>query len=370
MKICVITPRFDNAGVSLAQIRLARAFVDCGHEVDVIFGYVDPDQVIPQVVGAKMFFWNHSRTIGMFISVLKYLKSADPAIVFSAEDHLNTIVLLAAILSGSSAKISGSARVSPISFKTFTGRILSKKWLLKILVRSLMWRANALTCVSKDMVKQYHSIFQNSKHIDVYNIIDDRTSRLRMLEPADHEWFKNKNVPVVVAAGTLSKRKGFDTLLLAFKKVVQKREVRLLILGEGYLRPELERMIDVLDLNSSVCLQGFVVNPLSYFTYCDVFVLASLAEGLPNVLVEAMMCGCTPVSTDCPTGPSEVLKLGRYGYLVPMSDPDAMAIGIERALDRPISKELLAEAIRPFEERAVLERHFQILGLSDSLLKN
>ncbi len=88
-------------------------------------------------------------------------------------------------------------------------------------------------------------------------------------------------------------------------------------------------------------------------------------DGLPNVLVEAMLCGCTPVSTDCPTGPREVLQEGRYGYLVPMRDPEAMAAAIQRALDNPIPAALLAEAVKPFAEDAVIRRHFEVLGLCE-----
>jgi glycosyltransferase involved in cell wall biosynthesis len=84
---------------------------------------------------------------------------------------------------------------------------------------------------------------------------------------------------------------------------------------------------------------------------------------MPNALVEAMMCSCTPVATDCPTGPRELLQDGKYGYLVAVGDPVAIAAGIEKALDRPIPKELLAEAVLPFEERTVIARHFALLGL-------
>jgi glycosyltransferase involved in cell wall biosynthesis len=117
-------------------------------------------------------------------------------------------------------------------------------------------------------------------------------------------------------------------------------------------------------LHDVVELLGYVANPLKFFAHADVFVLSSHVEGLPNVLVEAMMCGCTPVSTDCPTGPREVLQDGRYGYLVPMRDPVALAQGIEKALDGPIPKEVLAEAVRPFEESAVIAKHFEVLGLA------
>ena len=143
-----------------------------------------------------------------------------------------------------------------------------------------------------------------------------------------------------------------------------------MILGDGPLRGELQSQIRKLGLEDTVRLVGYVDNPLKYFSRADVFVLSSHVEGLPNVLVEAMMCGCTPVSTDCPTGPREVLQDGKYGYLVPVRNPVELAAGIERALDHPISKQKLAEAIRPFEEGAVLKRHFELLGLPENCWRN
>ena len=91
--------------------------------------------------------------------------------------------------------------------------------------------------------------------------------------------------------------------------------------------------------------------------------LSSYSEGLPNVLVEAMMCGCTPVSTDCPTGPREVLQNGKYGYLVPMHDPRAMAIAIIKALEHPIAPEHLTEGVKSFTEDEVFRRYQKALEL-------
>jgi glycosyltransferase involved in cell wall biosynthesis len=150
------------------------------------------------------------------------------------------------------------------------------------------------------------------------------------------------------------------------KELAKSRKLRLVILGDGPLRAELEALIKKLDLNDVVKLLGYVDNPLKYFSRADVFVLSSHVEGLPNVLVEAMICGCTPVSTDCPTGPREVLQDGKYGYLVAMRDPIALAAGIEKALDHPIPKNLLRDAVKPFAEHAVIARHFEILGVGNS----
>jgi len=362
VKICIITPLYAIAGVPLAQIRFALALAKKGHDVDLVIGHIPADLIMPDITGVNLITWDKQQVRKMLYPMRKYLRVVKPDVVFSAEDHLNAMVLLAAILSRSKAKISCSSRVTP--FDTYSNVPFTKRWILKQLVRSVMWRADALTCVSKDMVDQYRQVFKSPPHVSIYNIVDDKNSRARICETVEHECFINRNVPVLVAAGRLAPWKGFADLIHAIKELRQKREVRLLILGDGPLRSELQALIVKLGLEDVVSLLGYVTNPLKYFAQSNVFVLSSHVEGLPNVLVEAMMCGCTPVATDCPTGPREVLRDGRYGYLVPMRDPVAMAVAIEQALDKPIPKNLLDEAILPFEENTVINRHFEILGVS------
>ncbi|MDO9010558.1 MAG: glycosyltransferase [Gallionella sp.] len=362
MKICVVTPLYAIAGVPLAQLRFARALAGKGHDVDLMIGHIDPEYQFPDMTGITVLNLNRRNVRGMLFPLVRYFFSVKPDVIFSAEDHLNTVVQLAAIISRSKAKISGSSRVTP--FDTYSNVPFTKRWFLKHITRAVMWRADVLTCVSKDMVEQYRSVFVLPPHVCVYNIVDDNRSRLRMKEAVDHEWLLCKDSPVLVAAGRLASWKGFADLIRAMAVLSRRRRVRLLILGDGPLRPELEALIVELNLSDVVSLLGYVENPLKYFVHADVFVLSSHVEGLPNVLVEAMMCGCTPVSTDCPTGPREVLQEGKYGYLVPMRDPVAMAAGIEKALDGPIPKERLADAVRPFEEAAILEKHFEVLGLA------
>jgi glycosyltransferase involved in cell wall biosynthesis len=364
MKICVVTPLYAIAGVPLAQLRFARVLASKGYHVDLVIGRISPQYKLPEVAGVNLLILNRPQVRGMLFPLWNYFRNAKPDVIFSAEDHLNAIVLVAAIASGSKAKISGSSRVTP--FDTYSNKAFTKRWILKYLVQAVMWRADALTCVSEDMVEQYRKVFDSPPHQCVYNIVDDRHSRLRMQELVSHEWFDSASGPVIVAAGRLAHWKGFADLIRAMKLLPKARKARLMILGDGPLRNELEALIVELDLSKVVSLLGYVENPLKYFARANVFVLSSHVEGLPNVLVEAMMCGCTPLSTDCPTGPREVLRGGKYGYLVPVCDPVAMAAGIEQAIDRPIPKALLAKAVRPFEESAVLRRHFELLGLSSN----
>jgi glycosyltransferase involved in cell wall biosynthesis len=360
LKITVVTPRYMISGVALAQHRFARALAARGHDVDLVIGRIDPGLHVPPSPGVNVILLGRPKVRHMALPLWHYLRGARPDVVFSAEDHLNTLVLLVAVATGSKAKISGSSRVTP--FDTYSNLWFSKRWLLKWLTRLSFGRANTLTCVSKDMVRQYRTVFGGkAPHVAVYNIVKDETSQRRASDPVDEPWLADKQGPVVIAAGTLAPWKGFPDLIEAFAHVRQ--EARLIILGEGPQRVELEAQVDRLGLGGRVKLPGFAHNPIKYFAKADVFALSSHVEGLPNVLIESMIAGCTPVATDCPTGPREVLDGGRFGYLVPVGDALAMAAAIEQALDNPIAPELLAEAVRPFEEAAVIDRHFDLLGL-------
>ncbi|MGB7373483.1 glycosyltransferase [Pontixanthobacter sp.] len=362
MKILVITPLFAIAGVPLAQVRFANALQTRGHTVELVIGHVHADHEFTPPKNLKVTIWNKPNVQGMFWPLVQYLRREKPDVVFSAEDHLNIVALMAAIVSRSKAKFSGSCRVTP--FDTYSDKLFSKGWLLKQLARFVMKRADALTCVSKDMVAQYQRVFSSPPHQCVYNIVDDTQSRTKMRESCDHPWLQEgRTTPVAVAAGRLATWKGFAGAIEAIHLVNKRRQIRLLILGDGPLRSDLQEMIESLGLANIIELSGYVQNPLKYFTKADIFLLSSLVEGMPNVLVEAMMCGCTPVAADCPTGPRELLQGGRFGYLVPVKDAAAMAEAIEAALDKPISKENLDLAVAPFKEELVLDRHFEILGV-------
>ncbi len=361
MKMCVLVARYAVSGVPLAQIRLARALAARGHEVDLLVGYVADEYDVPVVEDVNTIVLDSPKVRFLLSDIVTYLANAKPEIVFSAEDHLNAIVLISAILTRSKTKISASSRVTP--FDTYSQRLFSKRWLLKQIMRGIMWRADVLSCVSKDMVEQYHQVFGNTRHICIYNIVKTPAAERLMLDQVDHPWFHDRSSPVLVAAGQLGPWKGFTDLIRAVGALSKRRSVRLMLLGDGPQRAELQALIQELGLSEDVALLGHVSNPLKYFAHADAFVLSSLVEGMPNVLIEAMMAGCTPVSTDCPTGPREVLGSGRYGYLVPVGDPQALSSGIEIALDNPIPADVLAEAVRPFEEQTIIDRHFEALGL-------
>lgn len=355
--------RFSYSGVPLAQIRLAKALVRRGHKVQIVFGFVPPDIELPGNLGVKVLDLNCPRVLGMVSAVFKYIRDEKPDVIFSAEDHLNAIIAFCCFVAGSQAKISASSRVTP--YDTYSENILSKGWILKKMSQLAKKRINVHTCVSKDMVDQYKNVLGAGDYRCIYNVVVDEDFASKMAEEVEETWIVGSEIPLIVSAGRLAPEKGFSDLIHAMHILLKKRAALLLILGDGPLRQELEDLIEDKGLSDNVFLIGHQSNPLKYFSRSSVFVLSSYVEGLPNVLVEAMACGCTPVSTNCPTGPSEVLRGGEYGYLVSVGKPNEIADAIAKALDNPISGEKLRLAVSEFTEEAVLEQHYLSLGFSD-----
>jgi glycosyltransferase involved in cell wall biosynthesis len=164
----------------------------------------------------------------------------------------------------------------------------------------------------------------------------------------------------------LDLQKDFPTLVRAFAQVRQTRQVRLLILGEGEDRPALEALVNHLGLRNDVKLPGFVANPYPYMTHAALFVLSSRWEGLPGVLIEALYCGSPLVSTDCPSGPREILANGLYGKLVPVGNVDAMAQAISDTLNGA-KKTVPQESWYPFSLEISVDQYLTaLLGNSKS----
>jgi len=361
-KIVFFIARHSRSGVPLAQMRLAKAFHRRGFPVDFVVGYVPAGIAPPSAEGIRVIVLGRARAAAMFVPICRYLRAERPGVVFSAEDHLNFVVTAAMLVTRCRAKLSVSSRVTP--FDTYSNALFTKRWFLKQIATPLGRRADALVCVSKDMIAQYVSIFGPRPFQCIYNVICDEDSARKMHEPVlDEPWLQESGIPVVISAGRLAPEKGFPDLIKAVRIANDTRPVRLLILGEGPMQAELEQLIDDERARDAVKLIGFRSNPHQYFSKAAVFVLSSYVEGLPNVLVEAIECGCTPVATDCPTGPREVLMGGEYGQLVPVRDPAAMATAILQALDHPLSPERLRQAVQPFTEAEVILQHRASLGI-------
>ncbi len=165
----------------------------------------------------------------------------------------------------------------------------------------------------------------------------------------------------LISVGSFKGAKDLPTLFRAIAKMRQARPVSLLLLGDGGLRPELEGLRASLALQACVHMPGFVPNPQAYLRHADLYLLSSTAEGLPTVIVEALACGVPVVSTDCRSGPREILEDGKYGALVPTHDADALAKAGLDALARAHDRTALERRSQDFSVDAAADRYLQLL---------
>lgn len=271
-------------------------------------------------------------------ALVGYLRRRRPAVLLTAGPYMNLIALWARRLAGVATKIVVSERVAYSHFLA-PGKRRRWRWrhLGPLLARSYR-DADAIVAVSRGVADELsaHAGIERARIDVIYNPVVTPRVQAHAGEPAAHPWLApQRESPVILGVGRLVAMKDFATLLHAFAAVRSARRARLVILGEGGRRRELEGLVRRLGLGVDVDLPGWCDNPYACMAHADVFVLSSRAEGLPNALIEAMACGCPVVSTDCPSGPREILDGGRYGELVPVGDSAAMAGAIARALEAP-----------------------------------
>jgi len=178
-------------------------------------------------------------------------------------------------------------------------------------------------------------------------------------EHLDHSWFEDGQPPVILAVGRLHHQKGFDILLDAFSAVLAEKPCRLVILGEGPQRKNLEIQARQLGVAEYVHFPGFVKNPYAYMGRASLFVLSSRWEGLPGALIEAMACGCAVVATDCPSGPAEIIENGMQGAIVPVEDPRALATAMLQALSTP--RGMGVDRARRFNTASAVDAYLEML---------
>jgi glycosyltransferase involved in cell wall biosynthesis len=296
------------------------------------------------------------RVVGSLPALVRYLRAERPEAMFAALDYSNITAIWACHLSGVRTRLVISVQ-NTLSSKIEHMKARRLRCLPGVIRHFYPW-ADAIATVSDGVADDLARVtgIPRTAITTTHNPMVTPDLVRAAQQPVDHPWYKPDEPPVLLGIGKLKLQKDFPTLIRAFAKIRQKRPSRLVILGEGPQRSELASLASSLGVGGDVDLPGFVSNPFAFLGHSSVFVLSSLFEGLPSVLMEALACGCPVVSTDCPSGPFEILDGGRYGCLVPMSDPDALAEAVCAALDDPPDPERLLERAQVFSASAVADR--------------
>ena len=360
-RIAIFMPSLLGGGGQRSMVNLANGMADFGYAVDLVLAQVEGPFLSEVRSPVRVVDLKASRALTSLPALVRYLRSEQPEAMLSVFGYVNIIASLAWRLAGVPTRLllneQNTVSLESGNATRWRGRLVP--WLIK---RFYPW-ANGIVVVSQgvgDDMAQLTKIPRERITV-IYNPSVVGTEVWEKAQaPLDHPWFKPDQPPVLVAVGRLHMQKDYSTLLHAFAKVRKNRPVRLLILGEGKERPLLEELIKELGLKQDISLPGFVMNPYAYMARASLFVLSSRWEGLPTVLIEALCCGTPVVSTDCPSGPREILRDGKYGQLVPVGDVDELARAIEAALNNKAPRPP-SESWRPYDLENVVNQYIHLL---------
>ncbi|MBC7357552.1 MAG: glycosyltransferase [Desulfacinum sp.] len=362
--ICFFLARLGAGGIGKMRLHLTRALIRRGYRVDLVLGDLSGPYVGQLDKGVRVHPVHSSHGVLGIPLFASYLRRRRPRVVVCEKLRVNVVAHRARRLAGVSCRIYASVH-GLLTHKLYQEGLDRRKVRKKErLIQRWYGENDGFLAVSKGIAVDLHENFQvpgDKIHV-VHNPVVTREVMGLSRHEANHPWLKDKTAPVVLSAGRLDRQKGFDTLLEAFAGVVRNGNGRLIILGEGPQRPELELLIDRLGLRESVSMPGFVDNPYPFMRHADAFVLSSRWEGFGNVLVEAMAFGTPVVSTDCPVGPREILEGGRLGRLVPVDDVPAMTEAILETLRSKPSPEPLIRAAGRYTDEQAAQGYLKALG--------
>ncbi|MFC1721280.1 glycosyltransferase [Patescibacteria group bacterium] len=363
-KIAIFHLSLFGGGGEKVLLDLAKGFAESNIEVDLLLGKTKGQFSEKNLGDVNVINFNSRRISFNIPKLTSYLRRERPVSILVTSEHSAIIVIFAKLFSFTDTKV--FIRVGnpySILFKRYNN--MRDKLTIPPLTRLLYRFAHGFVAnacgiaddfartigISRDRV----SVIHNPKFIED---IQKKTK-----EPVDHAWFKNKNVPIVITNARISVQKNLETLLHAVAVIKKKRNIRLIVVGHGG-GDELRKLAEDLDIADSIDVLGFVQNPYAYMAQSDMFVLPSLWEGLPNSLIEALVCGVPAIAGDCIGGGSrEILapdtdihkrmefgiEYGKYGILVAPKDIEAIVQAIEELLD---NKELRDKYIEKGLERS------------------
>ncbi|MBW2243602.1 MAG: glycosyltransferase [Deltaproteobacteria bacterium] len=375
--LAIVLSGLGLGGVQRTMLTLADGIAARGIPVDLVV----PDghgpfreQVPPSVrlveldAGMARLPWfrarKRRRSLASTLALARYLERVRPRAAFSASHYVNLSLLAARRLSRHELPVVVSQRTHLSRAVRNAGFPFRRRPLLGRMVRMAYPSADAIVAVSAGVADDLAEVAGLARErIEVVpNPLRLEQVREGAAQPPPHPWLAPDEPPVCLAVGRLAAQKDFPTLLRAFARVRQNRMARLLVLGEGRERGALESCIRELGLSEDVELPGYVENPFAWMSRARLFVLSSAYEGLPGVVIQALACGCPVVSTDCPSGPREILQGGKLGALVPVGDSDALAAAIDGALNGRVDRTVLVRRAEDFALEPIVDRW---LGLLD-----
>lgn len=372
VRIALFVPSLFPGGVERMMLNLARGFLSRGYSIDFVAANATGAfrEEVPNE--ARLIDLKARRVLTAIPALADYLRRERPHTLIAGMTHSTIAAICARKLAGAGTTIIGTEHVDMSSILRGSHRLRERS--MPLLARWLLPRADLIVAVSKGVAEGLSRQVEvpRERIRGIYNPVITPAIFLKSRESPSHPWFSEmqseasaSEKPVILSVGQLTRPKDQETLLRAFAALLRIRPARLLILGEGPLRSNLEKLAAELGISEHLSMPGFEPNPYAYMARAKVFALSSVTEGFGMVLVEALALGAQVVATDCPGGPREILGGGRWGTLVPMGDVEKFCEALVSALDAP-RRPVPAEALKDYELDFVTTQYERLLGLANA----
>lgn len=359
-KIAVFVPTLHFGGVERVMVNLAEGFCKRGFEVDMVAAQVGGEFHAHVPSSVRIVNLESSRVLTSLPKLVRYLQVERPGAVIAAMEHSSVAAIWARAI----------ARVPTIIIATVHTNLSEvvrhatsmKVRLVPFISRMFLHQADAVVAVSQGVAENLaqHAPKCRPRTTVIYNPVITPDILAKAKQAVEHPWFQPGDGPVILGVGRLAVQKDFATLIRAFALLRRQRRARLVILGEGPERQNLEVLAAELGIRPDVSLVGYEENPHKYMSKADLFVLSSSWEGFGNVLVEAFAAQVPVVATDCRDGPREILETARRGRLVKVGDAAGMAKEMLKSLNEG-EQPAPAAALRVFTLDYVVDQYEGLL---------
>lgn len=353
-------------GVERMVLTLADAMAAQGHAVDVLVARARADIEVVPLAHARLRKLRANHTLASVPELVAYLRANRPAALLAAKDRAGRAAALANQLAGRPTRV--FVRLGTHLTAALADRSRWTRW-ARLAPMPVWYRlVDGVIAVSEGVREDAERTTRlpAQRIATAPNPVIPSDLEARARAPVSHPWCQQTRAhPLVLGVGRLTAQKDFLTLIQAFAELARRDpRPRLMILGEGQDRPHLERAVASHGLAERVALPGSVADPFPYLARAQLFVLSSRWEGSPNVLTEALAVGTPAVSTDCPSGPRQLLADGRIGRLVPVGAPEALAAAMAQTLAAPVRSETLRQAVAEYTVANSCARYLALMGLS------
>ena len=362
MKIIIVLPDLGGGGAERLHVYLANDWINRGFCVEFVVMRKGGELITLLDSSIKVTVLNVKRIGALIIPLSLHLYKSRPQIVLAAMWPLTSATIFAWLLSGRSGKLFLSDHEN-LTLSYLDQRRTKANFLRKLIQFTYPF-ASGVIAVSSG-VKQDLCLLgklTSDKVRVIYNPAAIGVSPVRETDTVRKQLWEGIFTHHILSVGRLAVQKDQATLIKAFSMLPKEIDAKLIILGDGPLKGDLLELVSKLGIERNVSFPGFVADPYPWFRSADLFVLPSRWEGFGNVLVESLECGLPVVSTDCPSGPAEILENGRYGKLVAVQDPIAMAAAIVQSLNIKHDREALMLRAQDFSVRKISDEYLEYIS--------